>query len=396
MSNSSYIIPAVAAWIALICKVPALIRAPRDALLRAVCAVQFLGGASFFFAAPYIVGLVNRTAGTPNFAAPLVYGLMTALGASCLVLLVQWRGGPGATRIARRCAVGYSVVIVGLVVLFGLGDAPVERRTDLDTYYASTPCIREMILLYLLANIAANVTMVVLCWRWSTHVAKRSWLRRGLRVIALGFTLIIGFDLSKLTAVGVRWAGINWDGLSAVVAPQFSAIGAPVAAAGFVLPLIGDRLRTVWDWCSDLRDFLALHPLWKELRTATPGIVAPLSIPWWAIDLRLTRRIAEIHDGRLALRPYLDPHISDAAMSQARQAGMTEQRVEAVAEAAVLVAAARDKAASPPSTAVDNPATGAVPPLHRATLVRVSRALRRRSFVGTEMRTRTTSQEIRS
>ncbi len=40
-------------------------------------------------------------------------------------------------------------MIVALWVLFLPADAPAERLRDLDTYYATTPFMREEILLYL-------------------------------------------------------------------------------------------------------------------------------------------------------------------------------------------------------------------------------------------------------
>ncbi|CAM5524074.1 hypothetical protein SHIRM173S_11122 [Streptomyces hirsutus] len=52
---------------------------------------------------------------------------------------MHWRGGPGVRRTARRWILAYTGVLAGVAVTFALGDAPVERRTDLDTYYATTP-----------------------------------------------------------------------------------------------------------------------------------------------------------------------------------------------------------------------------------------------------------------
>jgi len=45
----------------------------------------------------------------------------------------------------------------------------VERRTDLDTYYASAPFIREMIVLYLVSYMTATAMTTLLCWRWAAR-----------------------------------------------------------------------------------------------------------------------------------------------------------------------------------------------------------------------------------
>ncbi len=57
-------------------------------------------------------------------------------------------------------------MIVALWVLFALADVPVERTRDLDTYYATTPFMREEILLYLLAHTTAALITSKLIWNW--------------------------------------------------------------------------------------------------------------------------------------------------------------------------------------------------------------------------------------
>ncbi|MGK5630987.1 MAB_1171c family putative transporter [Streptomyces sp. URMC 123] len=379
MSDAIYLLPASATAIAFCCKVPTLFRAPRNPLLRSVCAVLLLSTCTFFFASPSIIGVVNRVSGVANFSVPLVYVLVCGLSAASLVLVVHWRGGSARRRrrVARGWMVGYTLIGLALITLFALGDAPQERRVDFDTYYATTPFMRELIVLYLLGQAAATVAVMILCLRWSRQVAPGSWLRRGLRVLQCGFLLSFGFDAAKLIAVGARWAQTDWDALNTSVAPMVAAIASLFVSTGFLLPLIGDRLSVAADRASGLRTLVVLKPLWQEMRAAAPSIVAPVPVPWWAIELRLTRRIAEIHDGRLALRPYGGADAADAAYARALRAGMPEIEAEAIAEAAGLVAAARNKAAgsAPRGTEAVAPSRSSTR-LERTTLVRVSRALR--------------------
>lgn len=141
MNGQDYYIPAAAMATALAFKLPALRNNWRDPLLRSVCALLTLAGAVFTFAAPPTIEAVNHWTGVPNFSAPLVYCLITAFSAACLVLIVNWRGGPPeqTRRVSRRWILGYSAVIAALTLLFIVGDAPVERLRDFDTYYANTP-----------------------------------------------------------------------------------------------------------------------------------------------------------------------------------------------------------------------------------------------------------------
>lgn len=128
-----------ALWLGLLVRAPDLLRHRRDPYLRSICAVLGLAGLCFFLGAPPTVGAINRLGGVPNLAAPLTYAAIIAYGAASQVLVVHWRGGPGVRRTARRWILAYTGVLAGVAVTFALGDAPVERRTDLDTYYATTP-----------------------------------------------------------------------------------------------------------------------------------------------------------------------------------------------------------------------------------------------------------------
>lgn len=126
MNGQDYYIPAVAMAISLVFKLPALRTNWRDPLLRSVCFLLLLAGSVFTFAAPPTIGAVNRWTGITNFSAPWVYCLMTAFSASCLVLLLNWRGGPAEDirRASRRWITGYALVIAVIMILFALGSTP--------------------------------------------------------------------------------------------------------------------------------------------------------------------------------------------------------------------------------------------------------------------------------
>nr|WP_168514767.1 MAB_1171c family putative transporter [Streptomyces sp. S1D4-11]QIZ00303.1 hypothetical protein HEP87_48925 [Streptomyces sp. S1D4-11] len=295
MNASRYYIPALALWAGLGVKLPDLIRTWRDPLVRSVCWVIFLGGAGFLFAAPPTVAAVNRASGIPNLAAPLDYVIVSAYSAACLLLILHWRGGPAdhVRRLARRWQIGYIVLITLILFLFVAGDAPVERRTDLDTYYATTPWIGQMIALYLLGHITAAVATTALCRRWALEV--RGWLRAGLWLLVAGWLLNLSFSTLKLTAVAARWAGGDWDVLSTSLAPGMASLAATVATVGFTVPLLGPRLGVLWHTVMTCR---RLGPLWRELGGASPGSPLAAPIPWYSsYAVRLTRREVS-HPGR--------------------------------------------------------------------------------------------------
>ncbi|MET7943475.1 MAB_1171c family putative transporter [Streptomyces sp. NPDC005302] len=345
MDGSSYYIPAVAMGAALTFKGPALLRGWRDPLLRSVGVLLALAGLVFLFAAPPTIAAVNDATGIPNVSAPLVYCLLSAFSASCLVLIINWRGGPPEVtqRLARRWILGYTVVGVALITLFVLGETPVERLRDLDTYYANTPFVREMIVLYLVSLSVAGIAMNVMCWRWAAQVRGR--LRAGLVVIALGSLFNIPYSAAKFAAVVARWNGGDLDGLSTNVAPVLASVGAQLTAVGFCVPLACGRIGDSWNTWSTYR---RLGPLWRELRPVAAPEDRALRISWWSpAELQVTQRESDIHDGMLNLYPYFDPALRTRAYDAAVAAGSSRGDAQAEADAAMVTAAVRARAADP-------------------------------------------------
>ncbi|RSS82992.1 MAB_1171c family putative transporter [Streptomyces sp. WAC06614] len=375
MKGSDYYIPAAAMAISLAFKLPALRRNWRDPLLRSVCALLFLAGSVFTFAAPPTIAAVNRWTGIPNVSAPLVYCLITAFSASCLVLIVNWRGGPPeeTRRISRRWILGYGAVVVALIVLFALGDAPEERLRDLDTYYVTTPYIREMIVLYLAAHTVAAVVMVVLCLRWSLQV--RGWLRAGLAVIVVGYFFNLSYDATKFTAVFGVWLGVDLDYFSTYVAPPIASVGALISAIGFIVPLVCQRVSDSWQtWATYRR----LGTLWHELQKAGPLSTPGVRMSWWSpAELRILQRESDIHDGFLHLGPYFDQARRAEAYAQARHLGGDEETARAVADAAMVAAAVQARTADPEGLLLAEDVDPAPDPSEGPRdLVRISYALR--------------------
>ncbi|WP_406334665.1 MAB_1171c family putative transporter [Streptomyces sp. NBC_00203] len=400
MDASSYYVPAAAMGVALAAKAPALIRGWRDPLQRSVGVLMGLAGLVFVFAAPPTIAEVNDLTGVPNISAPLVYCLLSAFCASCLVLIINWRGGPPEVtrRLARRWITGYGVVSVALVVLFALGDAPVERLRDLDTYYANTPFIREMIVLYLLALTVAGVAMNIMCWRWALQV--HGWLRAGLMVIAVGFLFNVPYAATKFTAVVARWNGANLDGLSTDVAPMLASVGEQVSAVGFLLPLACQRIGDCWTTWSTYR---RLGPLWRELKPVSAHEDHAVRISWWSpAELQVTQRESDIHDGMLSLYPYFDSEVRSHAYDAALTAGSSPAQAQAEADAAMVTAAVRARAADPEGRVISSAEAADGPPAPGSAyaytdgprdLVRMSIALRQSPVVAAARGRAPTSSE---
>ncbi|MFF3886267.1 hypothetical protein [Streptomyces sp. NPDC001914] len=341
-----FYVPGAILLIAVAVKLPSMRGRWRDPVIMPSGAILLIGSAVCVLSAPPTITAVNAFTGISNFSGPLVYCGMSALSASYLVLMIAWRGGPlpGLRRRMLQVIALYALVITGIVVLFGLAEAPVERTRDLDTYYANTPYMREMILLYLVFHTLATVTLTCMCLGWLRMVTGIT--RTGLALIVVGSCFDLAYQAVKYTAMAARWSGRDWDFLSTDVSPPLVALAGVLVASGFALPRLGPPLAdNVRAW----NRYRLQKPLWAELRELRGSATAEFR--WWTSPVvRLTQQEITILDGVLACGPYLDMDIRDAAYAEAlrqsaapagsgpaRQTVLEDARV--VADAAMLAAA---------------------------------------------------------
>lgn len=316
--------------------------AVRNPLSLSTCVAIVLGALVFVCAAPATLSAVNRLTGVPNFGAPLTYGMLSAYSCALLVLLINWRGGPRARvrRLVLRSIAAYGLLVLAIIVLFALADAGTERLRDLDTYYANTPFMREMILLYLAGHSAAMLVMCAMCVKWGRQVT--GLLRTGLHLILLGALLdVVGFQLAKYAAIVARWSGHDLDFLSTDLAPPMASLAALVCSAGFVLPRLVPSAVAHW---RGLGDYRRLGPLWSLTKSVSMAPKPPTS--WWqSPQARLHWREVSIHDALLALAPYFDHRVRERVRDAALRTGRSPHEARLAAEAAMLADAARRAAA---------------------------------------------------
>ncbi|MGO4456687.1 MAB_1171c family putative transporter [Streptomyces sp. M-16] len=374
MSDLAFFIPAALGTVAVLVRLPSLRRNTRDPLLRAVVVFLLTATGVFYFGATSTIVKVNEITGVPNFAAPLLYSLLMACCGSGIILIINWRGGPPACirRSTRWCAGTYAALAVAMYALFALGEAPVERLEDLDTYYANTPYIREMIVLYLVGHSAAAVIMASLCRRWLSDVSQE--LRVGLALLIAGYTSTLGFDVCKFAAVGARWAGTDWDVLSTEVARPFVTVSFCLILLGFGLPLAVQRFKGPWrDW-TRYRRLGTLSRLLHGLTPTTAVVRMPLLS---TVGVRRLHRESGIHDGLLTLNPYFDLTLRARALADALAHGASDDDAAADADAVMVVAAVDALRADPERHVIASSHELQTEPGEERDLVRISHALAR-------------------
>ncbi|MCT9105248.1 DUF6545 domain-containing protein [Streptomyces mirabilis] len=359
--------------IGLLYKLPAVLRGGRNPLARQVAGLLVLACCVFVFAAPSSIARMNDLTGITNFSAPWVYSLITGFCASCLLLIVKWRGGQSIRRANWWVYGSYGTLLTAIWACFFLSDHHVERVRDLDTYYANTPWMREMIVLYLLGHTVAVLITSVLLWTWEPRVRGTGWLHAGVILLSIGYALNLAFDVAKFTPVIARWNGrsdLNW--MSTQLAPPIATLVGLLIALGFIVPHAGEQMAQRWASCTEYWALSALNRALNNVPTAS----APVALGRFAsLELRLTFRKTFIRDALRLLQPCLDFAWRDRIMEAHLSRGKSSAEAKALADAtAVLAAVARMAQNKTPQSAVQ---TQRPPAEDLGDLVAISRALRK-------------------
>lgn len=216
--------------------------------------------------------------------------------------------------------------IATMTFLFSRASVPIEAPTDFQVRYSATPYIAEYRLV-LLAYIGILVLQIFCRSLQNGHVIRsipQAHLRLQARLQTIGWGL------------GVAYAGLEAGyillALLGLVPPHaYPATLAYGLFAGGLVALLSGGALSAYHWGAQYRSYRLLYPLWRDLYEATPGIA--LDPPDSAradarilrnLDLRLYRRVMEIHDGVVALQRYTDASVHERAQALCRAIGVPE------------------------------------------------------------------------
>ncbi|WP_447035780.1 MAB_1171c family putative transporter [Streptomyces sp. DSM 118878] len=300
----------------------------------------FLGSFALAFAsyAPLFEDAVE--AAVPHVARLLSNCASLAAATAVLAVSFQLNLEPAeARRRIRVRLVLLAATVLGIIVLFAY-----EHMT-----HRSPQVYACYLLLYISYLGFAVVDFLVQALRQS-KTTRRGSVRIGLRTAAAGCGFALVYGIYKLTrlvdlGLGLDLIDSNSECSSLVTAPCVFSVTAPALAVlliclGLTVPAvlypISQARRRRWE----VQSFEALGPLWQDLSAAMPDIVLASADDTEDVsndsDFLLQRRVIEISDGILALRPYRSRRVQETA-DEAFDAG-TEQGAAAV-EAAVIKAA---------------------------------------------------------
>jgi hypothetical protein len=218
--------------------------------------------------------------------------------------------------------------------------------------FPQSPWVFEYVLAYTIAQLPAYADIIRLCLRY-TRIADTTALRAALLMIVAGLALAALYLVNKVVLGAASRLQFDYA-FGRTTIP-----GKLLPTTAYLLVLVGAVLPALLAWLARHRRYRTLGPLWRALYRADPTIALdPPTVPdllmLGRVRLRLYRRVIEIRDGLLALRPYRDPDIATTARDHATRAGLHGQRLDAAVEAAVIAAALRARAAGHPPRTTDD------------------------------------------
>ena len=350
----------VICWGMALYKLSHLIRDPASRPLRALClALCAITGS---LTAQRLARWLDQLAGALDFGRVTAncLTLLAAAGGQAFLLYLTSADEPVRRRV-RRLAAGTATCIAAVIALYAI-TPPRYPVTDPYVrsgayYHTPAPLIASYVFVHL-GYVAWSCWQITLLARGYARLATRPLLRLGLRLIVAGSVVALVYVAVKLANMALWRVAARLPGLSeSIIVVCFTAaillilVGATIPSWG---PLVGlERLVT---WLAARRALRELAPLWTALHQVNPQIAllpepggwsAPIQLAREA-RLRLVRRVVEIRDGYLALRPYAEAGAQSAARRHAERAGLDGEVLQAAVEAAVIaVAVARQRAGCP-------------------------------------------------
>ncbi|MFY1631756.1 MAB_1171c family putative transporter [Solwaraspora sp. WMMB335] len=356
MDTPLYALCAAAGWLAFGYKLIDLRRDRDNRVLRAMVYAFFAFAAGVTFAVGPVAEAVDRATGLANLAKLAAHAGVMGIAANSQILLLFLARPPGVAAGRARRRVFASVLAFGLLTALWTATLGSSQPVRLAVEDARHPTVASYLLVYLGVFVYYCADVARLCWHFS-HVTPRRWLRRGLRVAAVGAVTGLLYCAVKAGYLLAYWLGRRPGGEQEIAAVLVTT-SALAMLAGFTLPTWGPAVDRGRVWVQRQRSWRRLAPLWHAVAVAAPHLVLDERahhriVAFRDIDYALHRRITEIRDGRLALRPYIDERVAAAAGRLAATAGLVGDSRTALVEATMIAAGSRQARAGAPARQPD-------------------------------------------
>ncbi|MDT8915586.1 MAB_1171c family putative transporter [Amycolatopsis sp. PS_44_ISF1] len=229
------------------------------------------------------------------------------------------------------------VALLAEAVLF-VRASPV--RSGAYTYAASAgrPYYFAYEVVFILYGVPSLVLLAVTFASFASR-ARGGSLRLGLWLIFSGVVAAVAWTLWDLDDLRTVMRIGRVDATDDLPSAVLGAACVVLSVAGATLSAWGPSLAAPVRWLRAYRGYRRIEPLWTVLRDAVPGIALDPARGYGGVEFALYRRVIEIRDGHLALRPYFDPHLPARVEALARRSGVPAADLVVTTEAAALAAA---------------------------------------------------------
>jgi hypothetical protein len=301
---------AILLWLLALTKARATIRcgSPSARWLLASLAFLALGISAVV---PAVQSRLSASMGINQIQEPIARTAVVA-AAFCaqLALTYTTRGQVPRTVHARRGA--YASLTVGVMWLT-FAQGPATHSAAFGSHPVADVSMTAYILVFLTYLAYAMASVMVGVWRLAQS-STGLLLKGSLIAIALGCGCCLAYVALKVWAISRFLAGAPVPRVvESAVGQSCVALGAVLVAAGAGAVRSRERAAEMQAWVRDWRRHRQLYRLWADLTAAAPAVALdPASGPWRDalrlsdMRLRLYRRLIELRDTWLVLRPFMD------------------------------------------------------------------------------------------
>ncbi|HEX5115762.1 MAG TPA: MAB_1171c family putative transporter [Pseudonocardiaceae bacterium] len=355
MTNLAYYVAALIAVATAVLKVVRSGRPPYPEGVSYLCGAQICLGLSAATLAPATLRLGSLIEPIPNLTR-LIGNSLAAAAVFGMLGVLAFAAHPPDTAHRRMRVHRYvlGVALIAMTVL--LVSARTRFTVDFVNVYATRPAVVAYEAVFL-AYATWGLIGVVLLVRQIADQAQDAFLRVGLRLLALGAVVGLGWSSWKLAVSILKATTGDPVPLEGEVSSLLSAVAVLLFAVGATLTAWGPQVAHPVLWLRVRRANRRIEPLWSALHAAMPELA--FDYPGAGLEFRMYHRIVEIRDTSLALRVCFHPDAHRWASDDARSAGLTDTATAAVTEAASLAAALEAHRAG--HRYHDNPSTAPTP-----------------------------------
>ncbi|GHG80794.1 MAB_1171c family putative transporter [Streptomyces griseocarneus] len=286
----------------------------KDRALVLLSLVFLSSALSFIIALPPIWRQIDAALGVPSIAVPLAQSCVMLVLVFQTSVVAYWAFPLAeARRRSKIFGIAGAAAIAGLFATFSQIDPD-----DFSHFLVRGPFYKAYLGIYIAAYTLAQTYLAVKCWQQARR-SVNSWVSASLRIITVGAVITVGQSVIRTADLVADAFGSSADSWLAL-AWLCGDAGALLTLLGYFLPTLVDRVRGVYGWANEHYVYKRLGPLWEALYAATPSIAAVPAksqlralVQLRPISFSLYRRITEIRDGMIELRPYLNADVREEA-----------------------------------------------------------------------------------